>query len=568
MHQRGSSPLLAAALLGLVAACAKDVVTSFSVEVAVVGNEAPATVELTWDEGTELLELGPDASVAFRQRLTAGQVVRVQGPAECKFTNRDSSISLTTEEDETHLALACPGVLDLGDLAPSRPVLEARDALAIELTLPALLADPAPSVDISPSLGYPGTELTLNGAILSGEGSVTGRLNLGRNTLQIASPEHGLARSYSLMLQRAANARELIRVAGAVTGGALGTAIAADGDVVAIGEPGANGGAGRVLIYRREGAQWSQEAILTPAVDAGADSGFGSALALVGDALAVGSPKDDYVAADTGAVYVFTRQAGAWGVRRRIHSALINSRYGTSVAISPGGVLAVGSPNEISGRGKVYLYDALGDIPDSARVQLVATAPGDGDAFGSAVAFAGGNLIVSAPGEDSGSATSGTDNSQLDSGAIYLFTFATTWTQTAYRKALPSPTAGAEFGKLLSAQGDTVVASWHVGGTGGIECYRGDLTYRYAISAPGGVAALSAHGDRVAFSTSAGGGALRATAYRLGAAAAAQMVPPFTGSGAAGADGFAGALALQGDRLHLGASLQGAQGQGAFYVFE
>jgi FG-GAP repeat len=562
-------PLLAVLLTAPLGAagCDKDVVTAFSLEVAVLGNGTPVPVTLEWDEGAETVQLEPDGAATFRARLTADQAVLVRGPSECRFPNRDAAIPLVTTEAATRVELVCPGALELDTLGASPPLRESRSNLTFELSYGALLAAPDPVVEVAPRPRYPGITATVNQAAVGDGGAAAQRLRTGSNLVELAHPGSGLSRTYTVVLQRAAAARELTRVAGASAAGRLGSGLAAEGDVVAVGEPGA--GDGQVLVYRRNGATWTLEATLTPDAGAGVDSGFGSALALVGDTLVVGAPLDDTdTISDAGAAYVFQRQGGVWSKRRRLTALTAGSRYGAAVALGPGGLLAVGSPREIRGQGTVYVYTDLGDIATAVRSVLNAPFRDDGDEFGTAVAFTGAALIIGAPGEDGGTTTASADNSRLEAGAVYRYAFTTSWTATGYYKPPPTPVAGAQFGKLLAASSDGVVASWRVGTTGAIECYRADLSYRYAISTPSAIANLSTHGGRVAYGQANGAGGWRAVVSRLDAAGPTPLAPAFSGSGAVDGDGYAAALALHGDRLFVGAPQQGAGNQGAFYVFE
>lgn len=78
-----------------------------------------------------------------------------------------------------------------------------------------------------------------------------------------------------------------------------------------------------------------------------------------------------------------------------------------------------------------------------------------GDLFGFSVAVSGGTLVVGAPGEASVS-TSQADNSQVDTGAVYVFVdVGGAWVQQAYLKA--SVTGVDRFGHSVAIDGDTLV---------------------------------------------------------------------------------------------------------------
>src|SRR6185503_15540586 len=80
--------------------------------------------------------------------------------------------------------------------------------------------------------------------------------------------------------------------------------------------------AGAVYVLRRSGATWTQEAYIK-ASNTGGDDGFGTSVALDGDLLVVGAPREDSSsagvdstpnegAANAGAAYVYRRTGTTW----------------------------------------------------------------------------------------------------------------------------------------------------------------------------------------------------------------------------------------------------------------
>ncbi len=224
-----------------------------------------------------------------------------------------------------------------------------------------------------------------------------------------------------------------------------GVALTADGDILAVGAPGALGGRGAVYLYAFDGNVWSPQLTLegpdpepcladTPFTSCDA---FGYSVALAGDGntLAVGSPSlsvelDDQNAVidHHGAVYLYTRENGIW-VESPIHIppfiAGFGYRFGHSVALAGSGVdvtLAVGSPGEASvsdedvyqdpqpgdflgggeDRGAVFVYDCLfsGNPPCSpprAMMKLTVLNTGNTpDRFGASVALSGNGDVLAA----------------------------------------------------------------------------------------------------------------------------------------------------------------------------
>ncbi|MCB9229523.1 MAG: hypothetical protein H6618_07925 [Deltaproteobacteria bacterium] len=164
-----------------------------------------------------------------------------------------------------------------------------------------------------------------------------------------------------------------------------------------------------------------------------------------------------------------------------------SDQFGQSTAVS-GDTLVVGSINEdcnqtsisaltggaslscddsLSNSGAVWVYRKSGNSW-SAEAFIKPSNAGSGDNFGTSVAISGDTLVVGAPYEDSNQTTvtngasASSDDSNADSGAVYIFSRSgTTWTQSAYLKA-PNNDAGDLFGQRVAIDGDTVI----IGATG------------------------------------------------------------------------------------------------------
>lgn len=184
------------------------------------------------------------------------------------------------------------------------------------------------------------------------------------------------------------------------------------------------------------------------ASNTGADDKFGL-VALSGDTLAVGAwaesssangvdgSQGDNSAAESGAVYVFTRSGGTWRQQAYIKAsnAEAGDRFGSAIALW-GNTLAVGAPGESSNAvgvngsqgdnsarrsGAVYVFTRSGDTwSQQAYIKASNTDAGDGFAN---IALSGSTLAVGAPGE--AGSTKGINGSQGDngaprSGAVYI----------------------------------------------------------------------------------------------------------------------------------------------------
>jgi len=133
---------------------------------------------------------------------------------------------------------------------------------------------------------------------------------------------------------------------------------------------------------------------------------FGSALAAGGVLLAVGAPRDDLGAVDAGAVHLFDAGSGAFLRTLANPAPTAGDRFGSSVAVLPAAV-AVGAPHANSGAphsGIVYLLNAT----SGAQVRSIKDpTPAFDDLFGAALALAGTRLIVGAPGTGAQPAAAG-----------------------------------------------------------------------------------------------------------------------------------------------------------------
>lgn len=276
-------------------------------------------------------------------------------------------------------------------------------------------------------------------------------------------------------------------VVGAVAeGGSVPGINASDGSSNGVSQSGA------VYVFVRVGATWQQQAyIKQQALDT--NDAFGGALALStdGNTLAVGEPNEDSAATtingsqtdnsatDEGAVFVFTRSAGAWTQQAFIKcsNCEASDQFGASVALdATGDILAAGAPGEDSaattidgnkasnaaaGSGAAYLFTRSGTTW-TEQTYFKAWNAGAGDMFGSVVALSddGTTLAVGAPQEDG--SLPGVQNATFaepgatvsESGAAYVFHRSGAWTAQAYVKPSDVGFGGDFFAYALGLSGD------------------------------------------------------------------------------------------------------------------
>ncbi len=242
---------------------------------------------------------------------------------------------------------------------------------------------------------------------------------------------------------------------------------------------------GAVYVFRRTGSEWNLEARLESENIDRADR-FGTSVAVHGDTIVVGAEQEQSNGSSptnndfdfSGAAYVFRREGAQWQQEAYLKAFNVERgvRYGQAVAVY-GDTVAVGCEREKSTTqginalpansdgtrvGAVYVYSRNGGTW-TQQAHIKASNAETGDAFGESIALSDNLLVVGAPGEDSGSL--GVDGNQvsntaLDSGAAFVFRRSgDTWTQEAYVK--PSNTTEADgFGRVAINDNRMVVASY------------------------------------------------------------------------------------------------------------
>jgi hypothetical protein len=122
----------------------------------------------------------------------------------------------------------------------------------------------------------------------------------------------------------------------------FGHAIAVSGNTLVIGAPKENEGAfttsGAVYVYVGSGASWTQQArIVAAPADIGSDDELGSTVDIDGDTVIAGGQRDDKVIGnDAGSAYIFTRSGSTWSQTAKLFSsgAVAGNLFGTAVAIN------------------------------------------------------------------------------------------------------------------------------------------------------------------------------------------------------------------------------------------
>ena len=215
-------------------------------------------------------------------------------------------------------------------------------------------------------------------------------------------------------------------------------------DYAIIGAPGDDGAAenaGAAYIYAFNSPNWQQEVKLT-AADAGERDAFGYVVSVDGTTAVVGAPGDDDAGSNSGAVYVFVRDANGWKQHSKLvpkDSAKLDA-FGDAVELQAN-TLIVGATGHTHGgirfAGAVFVFVRDGDTWRE-QAKLTADDAGAGDQFGASVGMEDDTIIVGAKKHD--------PDGIKDAGAAYIFQRGgNTWKQQAKLTA-PKKRNGDHFG--------------------------------------------------------------------------------------------------------------------------
>jgi hypothetical protein len=153
---------------------------------------------------------------------------------------------------------------------------------------------------------------------------------------------------------------------------------------------------GAAYVYIRTGNKWSLQATLTPS-DPRDNQQFGTAVAIDDNVIVVGAFLDSAVQTNAGAAYVFTRTGNTWVQRAKLRAsdASAYAFFGSAVAVS-GSNIVVGSPTSET----AYIF-ALNKTGWSEQAVLTASDALEGDysAFGASVAIEQDTVAIGAPAE-------------------------------------------------------------------------------------------------------------------------------------------------------------------------
>lgn len=223
--------------------------------------------------------------------------------------------------------------------------------------------------------------------------------------------------------------------------------ISADGNTVAVGGLYDDNTIGAAWVYTRSGTIWSQQAKLIANDYTGFEvyQGVSCALSADGNTLAVGGYNDDSY---TGATWIYTRADGTWTQQTKLVGTGFTgcSFQGCSVALSAdGNIVAVGGYGDDSLIGAVWVFTRSNSSWTQQGNKLVANDEIGAGRFGEFVA------ITSAGNKFATGALA--DNSLV--GAAWVFTNTVTgWTQQGSKITASDAVAGSWLGSSVSITSD------------------------------------------------------------------------------------------------------------------
>ncbi len=204
-------------------------------------------------------------------------------------------------------------------------------------------------------------------------------------------------------------------------GDRFGSSVAMDGNTIVVGVPRDDdfgNDSGSVYVYTTVFGLWFQQAKLL-ADDGEEDDFFGGSVAISGDTIVVGAHSNDHDGTNSGAAYVYTRSGGVWtqGMKLSPSDAQPLDHFGVKVFIE-GNRIAVGATGLSAGGsdgGAVYMYSRSvvnGTWIEGATLNASNTHQGNG--FGGSIDMGTNSIVIGSSLSD--------ENGTFHVGAAHVFT--------------------------------------------------------------------------------------------------------------------------------------------------
>ncbi len=240
----------------------------------------------------------------------------------------------------------------------------------------------------------------------------------------------------------------------------FGEAVAIDGNTALVGawaddDQGDDSGAVYVFTKDAAGVWTEQQKIL--ASDGGPDHRFGHDVVIEGDTAVIGRNSWTFEGTQVGTAYVFTRDgSGVWTESQKLtaYDQAPGDEFGEHVALSGNTLLvsAAWDDDGGSGTGSVYVFTNDGTGGWSFQQKLHASNASDYDMFGSAVAIDGDTAVISADGYDASPELS-------FAGMVYVFTRdgSGVWSEVQSFTAPQASLGDGPFGQVVAVNNETML---------------------------------------------------------------------------------------------------------------
>lgn len=229
----------------------------------------------------------------------------------------------------------------------------------------------------------------------------------------------------------------------------FGSSVAVDGETVLVGVPKDNDNgisSGSVYVFVRNGTTWMQQAKLVP-FDATAWHYFGSSVALSGDTALIGAYGDDQNGLSSGGAYVFVRNGTTWTQQAKLlaDDGVSSDYFGSAVALD-GETALIGAYFH----NKAYVFVRSGTTwSQQAKLPFFGGGFRECPDFGYSVALSGDTALVGAP---------ECSYSDFPIGRAYIFVRSgTIWSQQTNVGPSCCWHEFAHFGRSVALDGDTAL---------------------------------------------------------------------------------------------------------------
>ncbi|HXE84013.1 MAG TPA: choice-of-anchor B family protein [Gemmatimonadales bacterium] len=234
---------------------------------------------------------------------------------------------------------------------------------------------------------------------LTAQGQFGQALAISGREVYVGQPGNAYGPGVVYVFQAAANgawrATKKLTMPGATNGDGFGSAIAIDGNTLLVGSTKADSGRGAVYLFTREATSGWRESGRITAPQGKADGGFGANLLVSGDRAYIANGPQRGQAS----VYVFKRNGNTWAAETTFTQldTMPNTQFGAALAAS-GSRLMIGSSRADSGTGAVYVYnrDPAGAWKMEVRIPSPGPMTGRNAQFGSSIVLRGDTALIGA----------------------------------------------------------------------------------------------------------------------------------------------------------------------------